>query len=54
MAQEIRFGYSNFKNSFRSTTLLMKSLFIRVLLRYEDMVVSLDCKLYDGEFKIGD
>jgi len=54
MAQEIRFGYSNFKNSVRSTTLLMKSLFIRVLLRYEDMVVSLDCKLYDGEFKIGD
>ena len=54
MAQEIRFGYSNFKNSFKSTALLMKSLFIRVLIRYEDMVVSLDCKLYNGEFKIGD
>lgn len=54
MAQEIRFGYSSFKNSFRSTALLMKSLFIRVLIRYEDMVVSLDCKLYNGEFKIGD
>lgn len=53
-SQEIRFGYSNFKNSFRSTSLLMKSLFIRVLLRYEDMVVALDCKLYNGEFKIGD
>lgn len=54
MAQEIRFGYSSFKNSIRSTALLMKALFIRVLLRCEDMVISLDCKLYNGEFKIGD
>lgn len=53
-AQEIRFGYLGFKNSYKSTALLMKSLFIRVLLRYEEMVVSLDCKLYNGEFKIGD
>ena len=53
-AQEIRFGYLGFKNSFKSTALLMKSLFIRVLLRYEEMVVALDCKLYNGEFKIGD
>jgi cobalt/nickel transport system permease protein len=53
-AQEIRFGYLGFKNGFKSTALLMKSLFIRVLLRYEEMVVALDCKLYNGEFKIGD
>lgn len=54
MAQEIRFGYSSFKNSFSSTALLMKALFVRVLVKYEDMVVCLDCKLYSGEFKIGD
>lgn len=54
MAQEVRFGYSNFKNSLNSTALLIKSLFIRVLLRYKDMVDSLDSKLYNGEFKVGD
>ena len=54
IAQELRFGYSNFSNSFRSTSLLIKALFIRVLLKYEDMVMALECKLYDGEFKIGD
>lgn len=54
MAQELRFGYSNLRNSFRSTSLLIKALFIRVLLKYEDMVIALECKLYDGEFKIGD
>lgn len=53
-AQEVRFGYSNFKNSLNSTSLLIKSLFIRVLLRYKDMVNSLDSKLYNGEFKVGD
>lgn len=54
MAQEVRFGYSNFKNSFKSISLLIKSLFIKVLLRYKDMVNSLDSKLYNGEFKVGD
>ena len=54
MAQELRFGYSNFKNSFKSISLLIKTLFIRVFIKYEDMVIGLECKLYDGEFKIGD
>lgn len=53
-AQEVRFGYNNFRNSLNSTSLLIKSLFIRVLLRYKDMVNSLDSKLYNGEFKVGD
>lgn len=52
--QELKFGYSNFKNSLRSTGLLMRSLFLRVLLRYKEMVIILECKLYDGEFKTGD
>lgn len=54
MAQEIRFGYNGFKNSIRSTSLLIQSLFLRVFLKHKDMVISLDCKLYNGEFKTGD
>lgn len=53
-AQEIKFGYNGFKNSIKSTSLLIRSLFTRVILKHKDMVDSLDCKLYDGEFKIGD
>lgn len=52
--QEIKFGYSSFKKSLKSTSLLLRSLFLRVMLRYKDMVIALECKLYDGEFKIGD
>ena len=54
MAQEVRFGYNNFRNSYRSIALLIKSLFVKVLIRYQDMVNSLDSKLYNGEFKVGD
>lgn len=52
--QEIKFGYSSFKKSLKSTSLLLRSLFLRVMLRYKDMVIALECKLYNGEFKIGD
>lgn len=54
MAQEMKFGYNTMKNSYKSIALLIKCLFIRVLMRYKDMVIALDSKLYDGEFKIGD
>lgn len=54
LAQEIKFGYSSFKNSIKSTSLLIRSLFVRVILKQRDMVNTLDCKLYNGEFKIGD
>lgn len=53
-AQEIRFGHISFKKSLKSTSLLIRSLLLRVLLRYKDMVISLECKLYDGKFKTGD
>lgn len=53
-AQEIKFGYNGFRNSVKSTSLLIRSLFTRVILKHKDMVDSLDCKLYNGEFKIGD
>lgn len=52
--QEMKFGYIGFKNSYRSVSLLIKYLFVRVLTKYESMVIALDSKLYDGEFKIGD
>lgn len=52
--QELKFGYSNFKNSLKSTSLLMRTLFLRVMLRYKEMVIALECKLYNGEFKTGD
>lgn len=54
MAQEMKFGYNNTKNSYKSIALLIKCLFIRVLLRYKDMIIALDTKLYNGEFKMGD
>ncbi|WFA10262.1 cobalt ECF transporter T component CbiQ [Tissierella sp. Yu-01] len=54
IGQELKFGYSNFKNSLRSTSLLIRSLFTRVMISYMDMVVVLECKLYEGEFKTGD
>lgn len=53
-AQEMKFGYRNLKNSYKSIGLLIRALFIRVFLKYEDMIISLECKLYDGEFRIGD
>lgn len=52
--QELKFGYSNFKNSLKSMGLLVRCLFVRVLLSYKDMVIVLECKLYDGEFRTGD
>ncbi|MFD3158657.1 cobalt ECF transporter T component CbiQ [Haloimpatiens sp. FM7330] len=51
-AQELRFGYINVKTGYKSLSLLVKCLFIRIMIKYEDMVISLDSKLYDGEFHI--
>lgn len=52
--QELKFGYANARNSLNSLGLLLRSLFVRMLLSYKDMVSVLECKLYDGEFKTGD
>jgi len=51
-SQELRFGYINIKNSYRSLGLLANLLYNRLIKRYEDMCISLDMKLYDGEFHI--
>ena len=53
-AQEMKFGYNSWKNTNKSIALLIRILIVRVLLRYEDMVISLDSKLFMGEFKTGD
>ncbi|EEO6663410.1 cobalamin biosynthesis protein CbiQ, partial [Escherichia coli] len=40
------------KNSYRSFGMLVNTLFNRVMKRYNEMVVTLDVKLYQGEFHI--
>lgn len=52
--QEMKFGYNNFKNSLNSSGLLIRTLFTRILLTYEEMIITLECKLYDGDFRTGD
>ncbi|MTI65207.1 MAG: cobalt ECF transporter T component CbiQ [Firmicutes bacterium] len=52
IAQELRFGYSNFKNSYRSISSLIASLFIRIFKRYEDMKYSLAMKGFNNQFHI--
>lgn len=51
-AQNIRFGYTSLKKSYRSLSLLIKVLFIRVMNRNKDMSIALDSKLYKGEFYV--
>lgn len=51
-AQEMRFGYNNRKNSYKSLGLLVRILFVKIMIKYEDLIISLDSKLYDGEFKM--
>lgn len=52
IAQDMRFGYINIRRSYKSLSMLISSLFVRVMLRYKDMTISLDSKLYNGEFYI--
>lgn len=49
-AQNMRFGYRNFRVSFASFAILVKQLFVRVMSRYEDMQASLAMKLFNGTF----
>ena len=51
-SQELRFGYINLKNGYNSFGLLVNMLFKRMMIRYDEMSVALDMKLYDGEFYI--
>lgn len=51
-SQQLRFGYINLKTSYKSLGILCSMLFTRMMKRYNDMCVSLDLKLYDGNFHI--
>ena len=51
-SQEIRFGYINLKNGYRSFGLLVNMLFRRMMIRYDEMSIALDMKLFDGTFHI--
>lgn len=49
-SQELRFGYINLKNGYNSFGLLVNMLFKRMMIRYDEMSIALDMKLYDGTF----
>ncbi|UEL48996.1 cobalt ECF transporter T component CbiQ [Terrisporobacter hibernicus] len=51
-SQELRFGYINLKNAYNSFGLLVNMLFKRMMIRYDEMSIALDMKLYDGTFYI--
>lgn len=51
-SQELKFGYINLKNAYQSFGLLVNMLFKRMMIRYDEMSLALDMKLYDGTFHI--
>ncbi|MBC6695887.1 cobalt ECF transporter T component CbiQ [Terrisporobacter mayombei] len=51
-SQELKFGYINLKNAYQSFGLLVNMLFKRMMIRYDEMSIALDMKLYDGTFHI--
>lgn len=52
ISQHLRFGYINLRTSYKSLAILIGALFIRVMNRYKDMSISLETKLYNGEFYV--
>ncbi|AKP66220.1 cobalt ECF transporter T component CbiQ [Companilactobacillus ginsenosidimutans] len=51
-AQQLRLGYSGFKNSLESVSILLKMLFMQVMIKYEAMQNSLEMKLFNGDFDL--
>ena len=51
-AQKLRFGYQNFRVSFKSAGILGKMLFEQIIVNYQSMVRALDAKLYNGDFDV--
>lgn len=51
-AQSLRFGYVSLGSSYRSLAMLVGMLFTRVMIRYQQMIISLDSKLYQGDFHL--
>ena len=50
--QDPRFGSINLKYGYNSFGLLVNMLFKRMMIRYDEMSIALDMKLYDGTFYI--
>lgn len=51
-AQKIKFGYNNYHNSMNSLAILLKTLFVRIMIRYKDMESILEIKHFDGNFYV--
>ncbi|MHA7847304.1 energy-coupling factor ABC transporter transmembrane protein [Serratia sp. D1N4] len=51
-AQSLRFGYVSLGSSYRSLAMLVSMLFTRVMIRYQQMIIALDVKLYQGDFPL--
>lgn len=51
-AQSLRFGYVSLGSSYRSMAMLVSMLFTRVMIRYQQMIIALDIKLYQGDFHL--
>ena len=51
-AQTLRFGYISLKSSYYSFGMLVSILLERVLLRYQQMTIALETKLFNGDFHI--
>lgn len=51
-AQEMRHGYSTFKNSLRSIAMLGAMLFIRSWEKGEDLVLAMDSRCYNGRLEV--
>lgn len=51
-AQSLRFGYRNLHTGYRSLAMLVTMLFSRVMMRYQQMSVALNVKLYQGDFHL--
>lgn len=52
LAQKMRFGYINYHNSMNSLAILLKTLFVRIMIRYRDMESVLEIKHFDGNFYV--
>lgn len=51
-AQALRFGHVSLRSSYRSFAMLAGMLFTRVMMRYEQMSIALEMKLFQGDFHL--
>lgn len=51
-AQALRFGYRSLRTSYHSMAMLIGLLLQRVIMRYQQMEISLEMKLFQGEFHL--